>query len=85
VSEALYYGKPVLCFPLRNAFEQFLNALFVARLGYGQYITGFNPRPDTIPAFEARLGDYRGAIRQAEFCGNPAIFEFVDRFIRQAG
>jgi uncharacterized protein (TIGR00661 family) len=85
VSEALYYGKPVLCFPIRNAFEQFLNALFVARLGYGQYITGFNPRPDTIPAFEARLGDYRGAIRQAEFCGNPAIFEFVDRFIRQAG
>ena len=55
-SEALFYGKPVISFPIKNAFEQFLNAFYLDRLGYGRYFTGFHPRPEIIPAFEARPG-----------------------------
>ena len=36
ISEALYYGKPLIVFPIKQAFEQFLNAFYVEKLGYGR-------------------------------------------------
>jgi uncharacterized protein (TIGR00661 family) len=83
LSEALYYGKPVLSFPIQSAFEQFLNALYLDRLGYGRYFNGLNPRPEIIPAFEARLEDFRRNLGQETFCGNPEIFALVEQFIRE--
>jgi UDP-N-acetylglucosamine:LPS N-acetylglucosamine transferase len=85
ISEALFYGKPVLSFPIKNAFEQFLNAFYVDRLGYGRYLTDFRPRPEFIPAFEAKLDYFRNNIRQQQFCGNQEIFALVEQFIRQKG
>jgi uncharacterized protein (TIGR00661 family) len=83
VSEALYYGKPVISFPIKTAFEQFLNAFYVERLGYGRYFTGFRPRPKILPAFEAGLKGYRDHIQTGNFCGNQEIFDLVDQFIRE--
>jgi uncharacterized protein (TIGR00661 family) len=83
ISEALYFGKPVISFPIKNQIEQFLNAWYLDHLGYGRYFTGFRPPPALIPAFEARLDQYRAAIQAANFCGNPEIYRLVDRFIRQ--
>jgi uncharacterized protein (TIGR00661 family) len=80
-SEALYYGKPVISFPIKNAFEQFLNAFYIHRLGYGRYFTGFHPRPSIIPAFEANLDRYRENIQTGNFCGNEEIFALVEQFI----
>jgi uncharacterized protein (TIGR00661 family) len=82
-SEALFYGKPLITFPIQNAFEQYLNALYLERLGYGRSFTGFHPRPEIIPAFEASLDHYRGNIRTGRFCGNEGIYALVDRFIRE--
>lgn len=84
-SEALFYGKPIISFPIKGAFEQFLNAFYVGRLGYGQYFTGLRPRPEIIPAFEAQLEHYRHRIRQERFCGNPEIFALVAEFINHQG
>ncbi len=81
-SEALFYGKPVISFPIKNAFEQFLNAFYIDRLGYGRYFTGFKPRPEIIPDFEARLDHYRTNIQTGAFCGNPEIYTLVEQFIR---
>ena len=83
VSEALYYGKPVISFPINGAFEQFINAFYLERLGYGRYFTRFHPRPGIIPAFEAKLEDFRRNIGQENFCGNPKIFALVEQFIRE--
>ena len=83
ISEALYYGKPVLSFPIKNAFEQFLNAFYLESLGYGRYHAGLQPGPDLIPSFEARLDEFAANIRRADFCGNQEIFSLLDRFIRQ--
>jgi len=85
ISEALHYGKPVISFPIKNAFEQYLNALYLERLGYGRYFTGLRPRPEIIPDFEARLEDFRANIRPVSFNGNPEIYALVDQFIRQKG
>ncbi len=82
-SEALFYGKPLISFPIKNAFEQFLNAFYIDRLGYGRYFTGFKPQPDLIPAFEARLDHYRGNIQTGAFCGNQEIYALVSQFISE--
>jgi len=83
VSEALFYGKPVISFPIKNAFEQYLNALYLKRLGYGRFFAGFRPLPEIIPAFEADLGSYRAHISTGHFCGNEEIYASVDQFIRE--
>jgi hypothetical protein len=60
-----------------------LNAFYIDRLGYGRYFTGFHPRPEIIPAFEARLDHCRENIQTGNFCGNQEIFAQVDQFIRE--
>lgn len=82
-SEALFYGKPVISFPIKNAFEQFLNAFYIDRLGYGRYFTGFHPRPEIIPVFETQLDRCRENIHAGNFCGNQEIFALVEQFIRE--
>ncbi len=83
LSEALYYGKPVFSFPIQGAFEQFLNAFYLERLGYGQYCTRLRPDPRLIPAFEAKLEDFRRNVGRENFYGNPEIFALVEQFIRE--
>lgn len=82
ISEALHYGKPVLSFPVKNQFEQFLNGFYVERWGYGRYCTSFKPRQEFITAFESDLEKFRGNIRRENFNGNPEIFALVERFIQ---
>lgn len=86
ISEALFYGKPVIAFPIKGAFEQFLNAFYLERLSYGQYHLGFDPPPEFIPTFEAKLEDFRRHLgKEKTFCGNPEIFGLAERFIRERG
>lgn len=82
ISEALFLGKPVISFPVRNAFEQFLNAFYVGRLGYGQYFTGLRPPPEMVPVFEAQLANFQKNIQGGQFCGNQEIFALVQQFIQ---
>lgn len=81
ISEALYLGKPVLSVPVRGAFEQFLNAHYLDRLGYGMQsdLATFSPR--VLGAFEARLDACRARIGGAAFCGNDMAFAAIDDFI----
>ncbi len=81
ISEALHLGKPVLSIPVRGAFEQFLNAHYLERLGYGMRadLATFSPR--ILREFEAQLDGYRGRIGRGAFCGNDAVFAAFDEFI----
>lgn len=85
LSEALYLGKPLFVFPIRGAFEQYLNALYVRRLGYGDFHPGRAPAPALIPVFESRLEAFRGRILGENFCGNEEIFDRIGRFIDNPG
>lgn len=84
-SEALYYGKPVLSIPFQGAFEQYLNVFYLERLGYGRGLTSFPPGQNFMAEFEARLKDFRQAIGQGEFLGNPEVYAAVGEFIREKG
>lgn len=48
ISEALYYGKPVLCFPILGQAEQEINAHYIAKSGYGM---DYRPRQGEVPDF----------------------------------
>lgn len=37
LSEALYLKKPIFSIPIKNQFEQILNAKFIDKLGFGEY------------------------------------------------
>ncbi|MGD9781047.1 MAG: glycosyltransferase family protein [Kiritimatiellia bacterium] len=81
ISEALYYGKPVLSVPIRHAIEQYLNAWNVQHLGYGRLLQDENPSAARLAEFEAGLDAFRNRIRSAAFCGNDAIAAAIRHFI----
>ncbi len=83
LSEALYLGKPVLSFPIKSAFEQYLNAFYLERLGFGRKLLDQNPSPAIIPAFENNLEHFQKNISPGHFCGNQEIFDLISYFIKQ--
>lgn len=82
LSEALFYGKPVMAFPIRNACEQFLNGYFLEKNGYGLMNDAFKPSPDILGVFENNLESYRKNIQAASFCGNEAVIAALDHFFK---
>ncbi|MGD9818737.1 MAG: glycosyltransferase family protein [Desulfomonilaceae bacterium] len=75
ISESLYYGKPVLCFPIRLAYEQHINAFMIKYLGYGDYSAKVNPDLKTFQDFESRLDYYQAQISRGDFFGNEKMAE----------
>jgi len=68
ISEAVHYQKPVYCFPISGAVEQYINVYFIKNLGFGDYTYSKSPRAEwfedfdrTVPACrEAIASTYRG-------------------------
>jgi len=81
ISEALHLGKPVLSIPVTGMFEQFLNAHYLERCGYGSRSSIGSFSIHTLRDFERRLDACRDRIRAHDFCGNQAVFAAVDDFI----
>ncbi|MBF0482784.1 MAG: hypothetical protein HQK82_14125, partial [Desulfovibrionaceae bacterium] len=78
ISEALYYGKPVMSFPVKGAFEQWINASYVEKLGYGRHLDMHALDARLFPGFEERLGEYEKNVAAGEFRGNETVFvEFI--------
>jgi uncharacterized protein (TIGR00661 family) len=82
MSEALFFGKPVLSFPVAGAFEQQLNALYLKRLGYGRAADMSHLSPTLLPDFENNLDRMRQNIATGHFCGNEQVFALVGAFLR---
>ena len=80
LSEALYFGKPIMAFPIRYAYEQFLNAYFIERNGYGVMNSAFAPSAEKLHQFEKNIDHYRENIQAVSFCGNTSILSALDSF-----
>jgi uncharacterized protein (TIGR00661 family) len=64
MGEAVYLRRPMLAVPVRQQFEQTLNARYLEKDGYGLAAdeltdTRLGEFIERLPAFEARLGAYR--------------------------
>jgi uncharacterized protein (TIGR00661 family) len=63
LGEAVYLKKPVLAIPVEGQFEQFLNARYIQKLGYGRCTTrldapALSAFADALPGCEERLQSY---------------------------
>jgi uncharacterized protein (TIGR00661 family) len=63
MGEAVQLGKPLLAVPLKGQFEQTLNALYLAQLGYGEYHDELSEKRivkflDRAPRYAASLKTY---------------------------
>ncbi|MEI8315714.1 MAG: glycosyltransferase family protein [Verrucomicrobiota bacterium] len=85
ICEALYYRKPVLCFPVAGLFEQYLNAWHVRTLGYGDFSTGRAPTPALFHKFEARLDDYRARLAKVSIDGTTSVVNRIRNLINHRG
>jgi uncharacterized protein (TIGR00661 family) len=81
MAEALYYGKPVLSFPIDFAYEQFFNGHMLRLLGYGDYCLSPSPPLSVLQSFEQRLDRFRANIAGGEFCGNEKLVAKAETFL----
>jgi uncharacterized protein (TIGR00661 family) len=58
ISEAVYLKKPVYSFPINKQFEQWMNAAYIDKLGYGKHCNSLNA--DDLKAFLEVLMHMKG-------------------------
>lgn len=80
LSEAVYLQKPILSVPIKNQFEQFVNASYIENLQYGRHFESFSA--DYIKAFLYELPRFKLALKGYEHDGNKALWEGLERFLR---
>ncbi len=81
VSEALYLGKPLFSFPIANAYEQFLNAHFIDRMGFGSYAVSIGSAGSRLLEFQDRLDQFKARIREEDFFGNDRVAARLEELI----
>jgi len=80
ISEAVYLQKPVYSFPIQNQFEQWMNAAYINRLGYGRHFDSLNA--DYIKAFLYEVSDFKNKLKSYHQKGNSVLFSKLDTFIK---
>ena len=79
VSEALHLGKPYLAIPVKNQFEQTLNAYYVDKLGYGAWWKELSK--EKIESFLFNLPVYAEHLDSYPRAGNGALLAKLDELI----
>ncbi len=79
MGEAVYLGKPMLSVPLKGQFEQTLNALYLQKLGYGEYHRELSER--AIAQFLERSPEYARNVAAHRQDRNHAILAKLDSLI----
>ncbi|MCD6066584.1 MAG: UDP-glucuronosyltransferase [Bacteroidetes bacterium] len=79
ISEAVYLKKPVYSFPIHNQFEQWVNAAYIQKLGYGRHFEELSADSlksflYDLPLFEEKLAAYRQN-------GNEVLFAGLQKFL----
>ncbi|MEM6822563.1 MAG: glycosyltransferase family protein [Verrucomicrobiota bacterium] len=62
ISEALHFGKPVMCFPINGAIEQYINVHFIRKLNYGDYTYSKEPELEFFESFEETSASFKKSI-----------------------
>ncbi len=81
MTEALFFGKPILTLPIMAMVEQRLNAHYIERLGYGMQAQMLKLSPSILQNFEQNIPIFKENIFKGNFCGNSLVFELVNRYV----
>jgi uncharacterized protein (TIGR00661 family) len=79
IGESLYLGKPVFSVPVRNQYEQILNARYLEQLGYG--LEAPRVDPDLLRLFLRETPKYAANLAKHEQDGNRRLYKIVDRVL----
>ncbi len=80
MTEALYFGKPILSLPIMAMVEQRLNAHYIEQLCYGMQASMLNLFPALLHDFEKKIPVFKENIFKGNFCGNALVFELVNKY-----
>src|SRR6185503_15620960 len=81
MGEAVQLGKPLLSVPLKGQFEQTLNALYLQKLGYGEYHRELSET--AIATFLERAPEYARNVAGHTQLRNTAILAKLDELIAE--
>jgi uncharacterized protein (TIGR00661 family) len=79
ICEAVYLKKPVYSFPIHNQFEQWMNAAYIQKLGYGRHFDSLHP--DHLKAFLFDLSSFEKNLSSYNQTGNEKLFSAIDKTI----
>jgi UDP:flavonoid glycosyltransferase YjiC (YdhE family) len=82
LSEAIYLRKPVLAVPLQGQFEQFMNARYLEREGYG--MSAPEAGPAELADFLARLPEFEASLSDHEQDGNRVALDVIEAIVTGA-
>ena len=72
---------PVLSVPVKNQFEQELNAIYLQKLGYGKYCSRLSK--ELVDEFLSNLGRYEEKLEEYKREDNSKVFGKIDEIIRK--
>jgi uncharacterized protein (TIGR00661 family) len=81
IGEALYLGKPIFSVPVRNQFEQVMNARYLEELGYGLAVDAIEP--EILRLFLRERERYAARVAKHKQRGNDRLFEVVDGVVKK--
>jgi uncharacterized protein (TIGR00661 family) len=81
ISEAVYLKKPVYSFPLKNQFEQFMNAAYIEKLGYGRHFDEL--QVDSMKAFLYDLDKFANKLSAYKQDGNSQLFKALQKQLKE--
>ena len=81
ISEALFLGKPVLSVPVAGQFEQWINAYFLEKLGFGVACSRERLSSGVVRQFAAQRDLYERKMRCASFNGTESVVSELLAFV----
>ncbi len=78
MSEAIYLKKPVYSFPIHGQFEQWMNAAYLDKMGYGRHFDSLNA--DYLKSFLYDLKLFENKLASYKQNGNAVLFEKLDEY-----
>jgi uncharacterized protein (TIGR00661 family) len=81
IGEAVYLGKPIFSVPVRNQYEQILNARYLEELGYG--LAAERIEADVLRLFLKEAPKYATRVSRHRQDGNRELFDVVDRLLER--
>lgn len=79
MGEALYLGKPFFAVPMQKQFEQIMNALYLKKLGYGDFHKFMDS--ETLKRFIDRLDKCSKNLEGFIQDGNKLLFNNLDQML----
>jgi uncharacterized protein (TIGR00661 family) len=80
ISEAVYLKKPIFSFPLKNQFEQYINAAYIDKSAYGRHFEHFTA--DNLKAFLYDLSVFKNNLSKYQQDGNQKLFNLISSILK---